>query len=84
MLDEQTKGCDVSKGDYLSFEKRVYISRPLFLEYLFFFVFFKFLTRLKKNKRTIRYKGGNSVLGKKTSPKHMEHTDDQCKETFAG
>jgi hypothetical protein len=49
-----------------------------------FFVFFKFLTSLKKNKRMLCYKGGMSVVGKKTSSKRMEHTDAQCKETCAG
>jgi hypothetical protein len=84
MLAEQTEGCALSKGDYLVADKRECISHPLFLEYLIFFVFFKFLTSLKKNKRMLRYKGGTSVTGKKTSSKHMEHTDAQCKETCAG
>jgi hypothetical protein len=75
MLGEQMEGCALSKGDYLAADKRECISRPLSLEYLFFFVFFKFLTRLKNNKRLLHYKGGTSVVGKQTSSKHMEHTD---------
>jgi hypothetical protein len=33
------EGCALSKGDYLAAEKRMYISRPLFLEYLIFLSF---------------------------------------------
>ena len=42
---------------------------------IFFFVFFKILMRLKKNKRMLRYKGGTSVRGNKTSSKCIEHID---------
>jgi hypothetical protein len=49
-----------------------------------FFVFFKFLTSLKKNKRMLRYKGGTSVVSKQTVSKRMEHTNAQGKETCAG
>jgi hypothetical protein len=84
MLAEQMKGCALSKGNYLDADKRECISRPLFLEYLIFFVFFKILMSLKKNKRMLRYKGGTCVAGKKTSSKRMEHTDARCKETCVG
>jgi hypothetical protein len=49
-----------------------------------FFVFFTYLMSLKKNKRMLCYKGGMSVMGKKTGSKRMEHIDAQCKETCAG
>jgi hypothetical protein len=75
MLGEQTKGCALSKGDYLASIKIECISHPLFLEYLIFFVFFKVLTSLKKNKRMLRYKVGTCVAGKQTSSKCMEHID---------
>jgi hypothetical protein len=48
MLEEQTKGCDLSKGDYLAAEKRVYIYHPFFLEYLFFFCLFQICNKLEK------------------------------------
>jgi hypothetical protein len=84
MLGEQTKGCALSKGDYLAAEKNnVYFSSPLF-GIFDFFVFFNFLTSLKKNKRMLRYKGGMSVVSKQTGSKRMEHTDAQGKETCAG
>jgi hypothetical protein len=41
--------------------KRKYFSHPLFGVYLIFFVFFNILESLKKNKRTLNYKGGTSV-----------------------
>ena len=61
----------------------MYILSPLF-EIFYFFVFFKFLTSLKKNKRMLRYKVWTSVARKQTSSKHMEHIDAQCKETCSG
>jgi hypothetical protein len=48
MVAEQMEGCALSKGKYLAVDKRECISCPLFLEYLIFFVFFKFLTIFEK------------------------------------
>jgi hypothetical protein len=52
----------------------MYIPSPLF-GIFYFFVFFKVLTGLKKNKRMLRYKGGMIIASKQTSSKRMEHTD---------
>jgi hypothetical protein len=57
---------------------------PLFLEYLFFFVFFTYLMSLKNNKIMLHYKGEMSVARKQTSPKRMEDIDSQLKKTCAG
>jgi hypothetical protein len=65
-------------------EKRMNISRPLFLEYLIFFCLFQFFKSLKKNKIMLHYKGGTSVTINNTSSKHKEHTNAQSKETCAG
>jgi hypothetical protein len=60
-------------GDYLAAGNKImYISSPLF-GIFDFFVFFKILMSLKKNKRMLRYKGGTSVMGNKNSSKRMEH-----------
>jgi hypothetical protein len=63
--------------------KRIHISRPLFLGFFYFFVFFNFLKSLKKNKRMLRYKGGNECH-KNTSSRRKEHTNAHSKETCAG
>jgi hypothetical protein len=83
MLGKQIEGCALSKGDYISTKKNLYILSPLF-GIFDFFVFFKFLTILKMNKRMLRYRGGMSVAGKKTSLRRMEHTHARCKETCVG
>jgi hypothetical protein len=83
MLDEQMEGCALSKGELLCYQKRIYISRPLFLGFLIFLSFSIFLKDLKKNKRMLCYKGGMSVAGKKTSSKRKEHANAQSKETCA-
>jgi hypothetical protein len=84
MLEKQTKGCAFSKGNSLCYQKRIDISRPLFLGFFNFFVFFNFLKRLKKNKRILHYKGGTSVASKHTSSNRKEHTNSQSKETCGG
>jgi hypothetical protein len=84
MLDEQMKGCDFSKGDFLCCRKNnTYFPSPLF-GIFDFFVFFNFLKSLKKNKIMIHYKGGMSVTSKHTISKRKEHTNSQSKETCVG
>jgi hypothetical protein len=73
IIGEQIEGCVFSKGDYLTVEKENVYLVPSFWNICFFFVFFKCLTSLKKNKRMLRYKGGTSVVDKKTSSKRMEY-----------
>ena len=61
MVDEQTKGCDLSKGDSLCCQKRIYIYRPLLGVFFIFLSFSIFLKSLKNNKIILRYKGGTRV-----------------------
>jgi hypothetical protein len=46
MPGEQTEGCSFSKENYLAVEKRECISRPLFLEFIFFL--FQIFNELEK------------------------------------
>jgi hypothetical protein len=78
------KGCALSKGDSLCYQKRIYIFPSPLFGFFYYFVFFHFLKSLKKNKIMLHYKGGMSVVSKHTSSKRKEHTNAHRKETCAG
>jgi hypothetical protein len=65
MLEKQTEGCALSKGDSLCYRKKnVYFPSPLF-GIFDFFCLFQFFKCLKKNKRMLCHKGGTSVAKRK-------------------
>jgi hypothetical protein len=64
MLVEQTKGCDLSKGDQLVADKKMYIPSPLFGIFDFFCLFQNF-NELEKEKKNVKLQRRNECHEKK-------------------